>query len=110
MGLKGIKARYIRFTPLYSRYEGEECKGIQLHVMDRNALDPIAAALRLLELIVKEHGEELVFGSNYGHFDLLMGNETVRTHVIQGDIAAHIEHWRNDIEEYKMRIKQYLLY
>jgi len=53
----GVILRECGFTPTFSKYSGEFCRGLQLHVTDRDAFSPFAVGLRLLCGIRKVHSE-----------------------------------------------------
>lgn len=110
-GVRGVKARYTRFTPWYSKYAGVECKAVQLHVLDRNSLDPVAASFHLLEVFLKYHTPQEVFGESGEHFDLLMGDAKVRQRIYGGERPSTVlEEWKGEIQRYYERIKEVLLY
>lgn len=52
---KGVLFRKNVFVPSFSKYAGEACQGICLHITDRDAFSPFAAGIRLLEAIRKTH-------------------------------------------------------
>lgn len=54
---EGVILRECSFTPTFSDYEGVFCRGIQLHVTDREAFSPFALGIRLLDAIRKIHKE-----------------------------------------------------
>ncbi len=53
----GVILRECGYTPTFSKYAGEYCHGIQLHVTDREAFSPFACGIRLLDAIRKVHRE-----------------------------------------------------
>lgn len=53
----GVILRECSFTPTFSDYKDTFCRGIQLHVTDRDAFSPFAVGIRLLDAIRKTHGE-----------------------------------------------------
>ena len=48
-GLPGVIARDVSFVPTFAKYAGVGCRGIQLHVVDRQTYRPIEAALTIME-------------------------------------------------------------
>ena len=48
--LPGVEATPAHFTPTASKYRGELCAGVHLHVTDCRALRPLETGIRLLEL------------------------------------------------------------
>jgi uncharacterized protein YbbC (DUF1343 family) len=47
----GVTATPIYFTPSTSKHQGEVCGGIHLHILDENALEPVALGVKLLDLL-----------------------------------------------------------
>jgi uncharacterized protein YbbC (DUF1343 family) len=48
LNLPGVRFRPHRFIPSASKHAGEVCKGVQVHVTDRNAFRPVRAGLCVL--------------------------------------------------------------
>jgi uncharacterized protein YbbC (DUF1343 family) len=108
--LPGVKARYVRFLPWYSRYNKRECKGVQLHVLDRNRFQPLRCALHLLKTMLEIHGDK-IFEENAEHFDLLLGDDSIQKSLLQGvDVEELVTSWAKELSRYKERIKPILLY
>lgn len=57
----GVILRECGFTPTFSKHEGNLCRGIQLHVTDRDVFSPFEVGIRILDAIRKVHGEMEVF-------------------------------------------------
>jgi uncharacterized protein YbbC (DUF1343 family) len=70
--LDGVVFRRAYFTPQFNKYAGEVCEGVELHVTDREAYDPILTAINLYrymrrypEFTCRENGLCLRFGSDF---------------------------------------------
>jgi uncharacterized protein YbbC (DUF1343 family) len=48
----GVVFREVWFTPTFHKYAGETVRGVQLHITDRSAYDPVATALTVLDAVV----------------------------------------------------------
>ncbi|MBR2615923.1 MAG: DUF1343 domain-containing protein [Clostridia bacterium] len=48
-GLEGVVFRATAFIPVFSKYKGIPCYGVQLHVTDKARFEPFLAAMLLLE-------------------------------------------------------------
>ncbi|AEV28778.1 hypothetical protein SpiGrapes_0952 [Sphaerochaeta pleomorpha str. Grapes] len=59
--LKGIVFTPAYFTPTASKYQGETCKGLYAHVLDKEAFRPVESALRLIQLIARLYSEDFAF-------------------------------------------------
>ncbi len=51
LGLEGVVFREAWFTPTFSKFAGELCGGVQVHVTDRHLYRPFASTLHLLKLV-----------------------------------------------------------
>jgi len=81
MALPGIGVRRACFTPTFSKHANTPCHGVQLHITDRNAADPFAAGLYLLDAVRRLHPdcfEWLQIDGRY-HADLILGTDAYRT-------------------------------
>jgi len=81
--LPGAKFREAWFTPTFSKFSGERCGGCQLHVTDRDAFQPVATTLALLEGVKRIYGDKLELHADY--FDHVLGTFTVREAMARGD-------------------------
>jgi len=107
--LPGVRFRQQAFTPTFSKYQDEPSQGIQIHVLDRNSLDPLRILLHLLAEVRKLHPEQLEFKSAF--FDRLMGNSSVREALIQGKpVEEIVAQWQPALQEFKQTREKYLLY
>lgn len=61
LGCPGVVATPVYFTPTTSKHQGVLCGGIHLHVVDENALTPVAMGVRLLDLLRRSYPEDFRF-------------------------------------------------
>jgi uncharacterized protein YbbC (DUF1343 family) len=107
--LPGVHFRSQAFKPSFSKYAGESCSGIQLHVTDESVIMPIRTALYLLRETLNTHPGELVFREQT--FDRLVGNDWVRRMLIESRTVDAIEaRWKADLDQFLLRREKYLLY
>jgi uncharacterized protein YbbC (DUF1343 family) len=55
--LEGVGFGRVNFKPTFSKYAGEVCEGVQLHVLDAERFEPYRTGLRLLQAIRETHVE-----------------------------------------------------
>lgn len=112
MGLGGVIVRPCSFTPTFSKYASQGCRGVQLHVTDRYAFKPFETAMRMFEYIRKTHSEfEFILPknpSNPAFVDLLLGTDEWRTDDF--DIDAFLYRQNEKISEYNEKTKEFYLY
>ena len=61
LALPGAAATPVYFTPTASKHCGELCGGVQLHVMDADALRPYELGVRLLDLLRRLYPDDFHF-------------------------------------------------
>ncbi len=106
--LPGVRFRAQAFTPTFSKYAGELCQGLQVHVSDRQQFQPVATALHLLAEVHKLHPQQMVF--NQG-FDRLGGSASLRQALEAGRPAPEIlKTWQPGLESFRNRQAPFLLY
>ncbi len=107
--LKGVYFRPQAFTPTFSKHKGEVCQGVQVHVLDRDDFEPLAAALHLCSLIMRQHPDQFQFLES--HFDRLAGTGQVREALVRGDsVEAILKSWEPDLKAFEKLRKKHRLY
>lgn len=56
LGLPGVVFRPIHFTPMFNKWAGETCRGLELHITDRRTYQPFRTVLYMLRYL-KEYPE-----------------------------------------------------
>ena len=109
LDLAGVQWRATRFTPTASKFAGEPCAGVQLHVTDRNAFGPVATGLHLIGAVRKQHHAD--FDWRTAHFDRLIGNGWVREALArEAAVEEMVEQWRKPLAQFKEEIAPFLRY
>jgi uncharacterized protein YbbC (DUF1343 family) len=111
--LTGVLFRTAYFTPAFSKHEGKLCKGVQLHITDRQKFQPVKTGLYLLEAVMKLSGKEFAFIDSYTDngkpmIDYNTGSDFIRTHKFKPDLVY--QEWCREAEEFLFRKKNYHLY
>ncbi|MEJ5248577.1 MAG: DUF1343 domain-containing protein [Caldilinea sp.] len=116
LDLPGVRFRPVHFEPSASKHAGKRCQGVQVHVLDRTAMHPVAVGLHVIAACRAQDPERFAFleSSWEGrppHFDLLIGNSTVREGLSAGyDVPSLTESWRTNESAFRERRAPYLLY
>ncbi len=109
LSLPGVRFREAWFTPTFSKYRGERCGGVQVHVTDRKVYQPVKTSLRLIQTIRKMYPEKFEFHQAY--FDKLMGTDEVRQLMESGDdLSPLFARWEEDLRVFASERKPFLLY
>jgi uncharacterized protein YbbC (DUF1343 family) len=79
--LPGLYFRPVYFTPTFSKFAGQPCAGVQVHITDRQAAPLVEGALTLLDEICALYPDQVSFlPSGDGFFiDKLLGTDAYRT-------------------------------
>jgi uncharacterized protein YbbC (DUF1343 family) len=106
-GIAGVRFVPVTFTPTASVYAGQKCEGVNVILLDRNALDApelgieLAAALQRLYPANFKIGRMAELLVNQAAFDGLMAGEDPRR------IA---QDWQEELEKFEVVRKKYLIY
>jgi len=115
IGLPGVRFRPTSFFPNASKHKGEQCYGVQAHVMDRNKLQTVPMGLHLIKALHDLYPKDFHFrapgASGKSFFDLLLGSDTVRKSLEAGaSVQAIMAPWQVDLAEFMMKRRTYMLY
>ncbi|MCX2925824.1 DUF1343 domain-containing protein [Streptomyces sp. NEAU-W12] len=109
LGLAGVRFREAYFAPTFSKFQGRTVGGVQLHVHDREAFDPVRTGVGLL---VSAKRAWSGFAWRPDHWiDRLTGSERVRTMIDAGaDTDEVVAGWREELAAFRRTRREYLLY
>lgn len=119
-GISGVRFRPHAFMPTSSKYAGDTCYGVQLHITDIEHFEPIQAWLATIIEIktlypdqfewLPPHQIDYERGSEY-HFDRLMGSRSYRKRIDDGQsVDDLIKGWSEYCTQFRSDREQYLLY
>lgn len=107
--MAGVRFRPVHFTPTFSKYEGKACNGIQVHVMDRDAFNPVIVGLTVIATIHDLYPKQFAF--NASDFDRLVGNGWIRQDIEKGvPVPEMRERWQAGLSQFEKARQKYLLY
>jgi len=107
--LPGVRFREAWFTPTFSKFAGQRCGGVQLHVRDREAFRPVLTTIALLAEVRRSSGGQLEFHADY--FDHVLGHPRVREG-LAADVpaAALAAEWTPELRAFAALRAEFLLY
>ncbi|MCS7186476.1 MAG: DUF1343 domain-containing protein [Armatimonadota bacterium] len=110
LGLKGVKFRPVRFVPATSKHAGEICKGVQVHVTDRNSFSPVRTGLCIIAAFKQLYRQNFVWRETT--FDRLLGTKSVREAMNETDepIAVALEVYLKPDDQFIKQRSEVLLY
>lgn len=111
MTFPGVRIRACYFTPTFSKYAGELCGGVQLHITDPRVYPAFEVGLRLLDLIRRTH-TAFSFTSpsptGVASIDRLLGCFALRQENFDAD--AFLAAQEEKRAAFAARVKPFLLY
>ncbi|MFJ3698458.1 exo-beta-N-acetylmuramidase NamZ domain-containing protein [Streptomyces sp. NPDC090052] len=107
--LPGVAFREAYFAPVFSKFEGKTAGGVQLHVQDRAAFDPVRTAIGLL-VTAKKVWSGFAWRSD-DWIDKLTGSAQVRTMIDKGaDTDEVVAAWQGELAAFRSVRERYLTY
>ncbi|MGW5496425.1 exo-beta-N-acetylmuramidase NamZ family protein [Streptomyces olivaceoviridis] len=108
-GLPGVRFREAYFTPTFSKFQGRTVGGVQIHVTDRAAYDPVRTGIALLVTARKAWSGFAWRSDNW--IDKLTGSAQVRTMIDAGAGTDEVTGaWQEELAAFQRVRKGYLLY
>ncbi|TLQ46847.1 exo-beta-N-acetylmuramidase NamZ family protein [Streptomyces marianii] len=109
LGLPGVRFREAYFAPTFSKFQGKTVGGVQLHVHDREAFDPVRTGIGLL--VTAKRGWSGFAWRPDNWIDKLTGSALVRTMVDAGAGTDEVVGaWQQDLAAFRAVRRGYLLY
>lgn len=108
----GLLVTEAHFTPTASKYAGELCHGVHLHLTDARAYEAVRVAAELMDAIRRMYPESFAFNPPAGEearpmIDLLSGGSELREGM-PADVL--LNQWRQQSEAFARRARPYWLY
>jgi len=116
--LPGFALREHDFQPTFHKWQGEVCRGFQIHVTDPARYAPYLTTLALLQDVVALHRDRFAwkeppyeYVTDRPPIDVLTGDPAVRGAIEAGeDLRALAASWRSEIRAFRKSAAPYLLY
>ncbi|WP_438304589.1 exo-beta-N-acetylmuramidase NamZ family protein [Streptomyces sp. HUAS TT11] len=109
LDLPGVHFREAYFAPTFSKFQGKTVGGLQIHVHDRTAYDPVRTGVALLVTAKKVWSGFAWRPDNW--IDTLTGSTRVRTMIDAGATADEVvAAWQDELAAFRRVRKGYLVY
>jgi len=116
--LPGVVFRAVSFRPTFHKFAGQTCGGVQVHVTDRQAFQPVQSGLTVLAALRDLSGarfawrrEPYEFVADRLAIDLLFGSDRERLALEAGSSPREIaQAWLPEEQEFRQRRQPFLLY
>jgi uncharacterized protein YbbC (DUF1343 family) len=112
-GLGGADFREAYFEPTTSKYRGETCGGVQLHVTDRRRFDAVRTAVAMIVTARRLYPADFAWRESGPPYwiDMLTGSAGMRMAVDAGATTDDIVHgWQDELVSFRRLREPYLLY
>ena len=118
--IAGLRFRPHAFLPTFSKYAGETCYGVQIHITDLEQFDPILAWLTTIIEIKASYPEQFSWlpphqtdyerGAQW-HFDRLIGQSKYRQMIDNGaSVDEVVQSWSEYGDDFRNIRRPYLIY
>jgi uncharacterized protein YbbC (DUF1343 family)/CubicO group peptidase (beta-lactamase class C family) len=105
--IQGVRFLPMDFRPLSNKFEGQVCHGVQIVLLDRQALDPTALGLELATGLWKLFPKDFQIDRTLP----LVGAHWVLDSLRAGEDPRRIEYeWQEALEQFRKLRAKYLLY
>ena len=118
LDLPGLGFRPARFRPEFGKHAGRVCGGVEIHVLDREAVRPVEAGVRLIATVRAAFPDAFGWRERPYEFvedvpaaDLLTGSSAFREAVDGGaPLDPILEAWRREVAAFEATLDGGLLY
>ncbi|MEU7304041.1 DUF1343 domain-containing protein [Streptomyces sp. NPDC007206] len=109
LALPGVRFREAYFAPTFSKFQGKTVGGVQIHVHDRAAYDPVRTGIALL-VTARKVWDGFAWRSD-DWIDKLTGSTRVRTMIDAGAGTDEVVGaWQEELAAFRRIRREYLLY
>jgi uncharacterized protein YbbC (DUF1343 family) len=106
--IPGIILREMVFEPTANKWQGQPCRGFQIHVTDPNEFRPYETSLRLLQAVILHHRKEFKWKQPPYEYeaerlpiDLIIGDRKIRERLEKLESIDQIrESWQTKLNEF----------
>jgi len=118
LGLPGVIFRAAEFLPTFQKHAGAGCRGVGLHITDRETFKPVRTGVVMVKVIHDLYGGELkwkeppyeyVYDRN--PFDVICGTDKIRNVIENNGSLAELDAvLNNGLDEFLQMRKKHLVY
>ena len=116
--LKGIVLRPLCFQPTSGKWQNQICKGLHIHITDKDEYKPYLYSLILLQEIMRAHPNEFEFKAPPYEYeferlpmDLILGNRNLRKNLEKMNDPIELEKaWQAPLQQFKQESQPFYIY
>jgi uncharacterized protein YbbC (DUF1343 family) len=117
-GLSGLTLRKTVFEPASNKWQGNQCNGFQIHIIDPDKYRPYITTLRLLQAVIFYHRDRFKWKLPPYEYeferipiDLITGDKDIRRQIENFDnIDEMAASWEDGIDKFVKASRQFYLY
>jgi uncharacterized protein YbbC (DUF1343 family) len=118
LNLPGVLFRSSVFMPTFQKHGGKACGGVQIHVTDRDAFEPVQTGIAIVKTAYEMYPDDFrwkdppyEYEYTRNPFDVIAGTTKLREQIERGaSLDAIIESWQPGLDGFRAVRKRYLLY
>ena len=118
LNLPGVYFRSCVFRPTFQKHAHQSCGGVQLHVTDRAAFEPVISGIAVVKMIHDLYPDDFKwklppyeYEYEKNPFDVIAGTSALREAFERGDSLDEIEKsWQQPLAKFKTVRERYLVY
>ena len=118
LDLPGVYFRSCVFVPTFQKHGGQPCGGVQIHVLDRQAFEPVITGVAIVKTAFDMYGEQFrwkdppyEYEYERNPFDIISGTSKLRQAIERGDSLDKIQKsWQRPLSEFMKLRERFLLY
>jgi len=118
LDLSGVAFRAARFRPQFGKHANHACAGVELHVRDRDRLEPVTLGLQVVKTFYDCYPEDFAwraepyeFVSEVPALDLLTGSPAARICIEGGaPLEPLLDEWKDWVRVFEKDLEGVLLY
>ncbi len=105
--IKGVSFKPALFIPDSDIYKNKKCSGVRIVLNDRDDLDPTLLGIEIISALNRLHPRDFQIDETLG----LIGSREVLREIKDGENPVSIlNHWKDDLAQFKDMRAKYLLY
>ncbi len=116
--VEGALYRHVGFKPMFQKWANQGCRGLQVHVTDRDRFESVMFSTALIQACLKHHGDDFAWRTQAYEFvdhelaiDLLYGDRALREMVEgQAELEEIRQKMARDREAFEAQRAEVLLY
>lgn len=116
LDLPGVLFRPLSFIPTFDKWKGKLCRGLQIHILDRNQFLPFETAIAIVKYSKEIHPESFrwnlppyEYENEKLPFDILVGTDRLRK-ILHSELGEIYESWQIELKKFMSIREKYLLY